>query len=186
MPGSRAQEVRRHLEIFSSAADLVARRRTGVQVMIGAASNLPGDAYAGSPHPRTIDTAPLLRHATAALVKSGTTTLETALAETPFVVAYRMNRLSFQLAKRLVKVPHIALANLVANARVAPEYVQDAATPEALADALSPLLDAADSQRIEMVARLRGVRSALGRGGAGKRVAEIAAELLEPGATPNG
>jgi lipid-A-disaccharide synthase len=112
-------------------------------------------------------------------VKSGTTTLEAALAGTPFVVAYRMNPGSYLLARRLVKVPHIALANLVANERVVPELVQDEASPEALSEELLPLLKTGDPARERMIAGLKRVRSALGRGGAATRVADIAAELLK-------
>ncbi|MEX2571401.1 MAG: lipid-A-disaccharide synthase [Gemmatimonadota bacterium] len=178
-PGSRFQEVQRHLGVFSATADILRRRAPELQVLIGAPSDIPDDAYAGSPYRVTRSSAALLRQATAALVKSGTTTLEAALAETPFVVAYRMNPLTFQLARRMVRVPHIALANLVAGRRVVPEFVQGAATPEALAGALAPLLDRDSAQRAAMITELREVRSALRGGGAGERVAAMAAELLE-------
>jgi lipid-A-disaccharide synthase len=150
----------------------------GLQVRIAAAPGQPDEVY-GTGFRTTRQTRELLRHATAALVKSGTTTLEAALARTPFVVAYRMNPASYALAKRLVKVPHIALANLVANERVVPELVQDAASPEALRDELLPLLTAGSPARERMVTGLERVRSSLGRGGAAARVADIAAELLK-------
>jgi lipid-A-disaccharide synthase len=177
-PGSRLQEVQRHLEVFSEAGSLVRQRNPAVRVVIGGADAIPAEAYAASPFPVSRAPAELLRYSTAAIVKSGTTTLEAALAELPFVVAYRMNRLTFQMAKRVVRVPHIALANLVAGRRVVPELVQDEASPTALADAVEPLLDPESSQRQEMIAGLREVRTALRRGGAGERVAELAAELL--------
>lgn len=177
-PGSRRQEIQRHLPVFQHAAELLESRIPGLQVRIAAAPGQNDEIYGGR-FAITRDTRALLEHATAALVKSGTTTLEAALAETPFVVAYRMNPLSYRVAERLVKVPHIALANLVAERRIVPELVQEAATPEALRDALLPLLDVGGAARQEMVSALKGVRDALGRGGAAERVAEIAAELLE-------
>ncbi|MEX2584330.1 MAG: lipid-A-disaccharide synthase, partial [Gemmatimonadota bacterium] len=185
-PGSRRQEVDRHLPIFVQAWRLIEARNPNVRPVIGGASQIPDEAYAGSDLPVSRDPASLLRFATAALVKSGTTTLEAALAETPFVVAYRMNPLTYQLAKRVVRVPHIALANLVVDRRIVPELIQDAATPEALADALEPLLEEGNAQRREMLEGLRSVRSALGRGGAGERVAEIASELLQARPTDGG
>ena len=177
-PGSRNQEIERHLTLFAIAADRVRVARPEVQVRIAAASSVPDEAYAAGVHRTTAEPGELLRHASAALVKSGTTTLEAALAETPFVVAYRMNPLSYGIARRVVKVPHIALANLVAGRRVVPELVQGAATPERLAAEVLALLEEGGARREEVLTGLREVRGALRKGGAGARVAEIAAELL--------
>ena len=181
-PGSRAQELKRHLELFSRTAAEVVARMPGVQPVFGASPDLAPSLFAGAPWPRMPGDSGLLQNATAALAKSGTTTLEAALAGTPLVVAYRMNRLSYQMARRLVKVPHIALANLVAGGRVAPEFVQHEATPERLAGALLPLLDVGSVERAAMVDGLLGARQALvaeGGGSAAVHVAEMAAELLE-------
>lgn len=178
-PGSRAQEVGRHLALFSEAARRVVAARGEVQPVIAVPAGIDRAVYGEAPWPLVPSAGGLLDFATAALVKSGTTTLEAALAVTPFVVVYRMNALSYALAKRLVKVPHIALANLIAERRVAPEFVQDAATPETLSAALLPLLDEASAERREMVEGLAGVRGKLGGAGAARRVAELAAGLLE-------
>lgn len=177
-PGSRAQEIHRHLELFSATAREVVRRRPEVQPAIGAAPGLDPLRLAAGGWPVVEDSRALLHHATAALVKSGTTTLEAALAHTPFVVAYRMNRLSFELARRMVRVPHIALANLVADERLAPEFVQHEATERALADALLPLLEDGE-HRQRMLRGFQRVREVLGGGGAAARVADAAAALLE-------
>lgn len=183
-PGSRAQEVRRHLELFSAAAALVVARNAGVQPVIAMPRGIDRAVYAGARWPLAESTGGmLLQYATAALVKSGTTTLEAGIAATPMVVAYRMAPVSYALARRVVKVPHIALANLIAERRVAPEFVQDAATPDALADALLPLLDAASAERAAMVQGLSLIRGKLGGPGASARVAEIAGELLGGKAT---
>lgn len=178
-PGSRAQEVRRHLELFSSAAALAVSRNPAVQPVIGVPRGIDRGVYGGALWPLVESTGGmLLQYATAALVKSGTTTLEAGIAGTPMAVVYRMAPLSYALAKRVVKVPHIALANLIAERRVAPEFVQDAATPQALADALLPLLDEQSQERREMVEGLSMIRGKLGGPGASARVAEIAGELL--------
>jgi lipid-A-disaccharide synthase len=181
-PGSRAQEVRRHLELFSRAAEMVVERDASVQPAIAVPRGIDRAAYEGARWPRVESTGGmLLQYATAALVKSGTTTLEAGIAATPMVVVYRMAPLSYALARRVVKVPHIALANLIAERRVAPEFVQDAATPDALAGALLPLLDEQSPERAEMVEGLRLIRGKLGGPGASARVAEIAGELLARG-----
>jgi lipid-A-disaccharide synthase len=180
-PGSRAQEVGRHLDLFSAAADLVVRRRPDAQPVIGVPGGIGRGVYAGARWPLVDSAGGLLQYATAAIAKSGTTTLEAGLALTPLVVVYRMNAASYALAKRVVKVPHIALANLIAEDRVAPEFVQDAATPEALADAVLPLLDAESEERKRMIAGFSRVRERLGGPGASRRVAELAAELLAKG-----
>lgn len=177
-PGSRAQEVRRHLMLFESAAARVVAQFPHVQPVIGTAGDLSEDAYAPSTLPRIPGAAGLLEHASVVLAKSGTTTLEAALAGTPLVVAYRTSALTYALARRLVKVPHVALANLVAGARVAPELLQDQATPQALAAALVPLFNAASPERAAMDAGLSRVRTALGSPGAAARVARIASQLL--------
>lgn len=177
-PGSRAQEIARHLALFSETASRVRESSPDVQPLIAAAPHLDPSIYAGVPWPRSTDGQELLRHARAALVKSGTTTLEAALAPVPFVVAYRMSPLTFRAAKRLVKVPHIALANLVADDRVVPEFVQNDATPDRLAAALLPLLDSGSPARDEMLRGLDRIRSQLGEAGAAARVAETAAALI--------
>lgn len=181
-PGSRAQEVKRHLALFSEAARRVLERRPEVQPVIGTPGGIDPAVYEGAAWPRVQSAGGLLQYATAALVKSGTTTLEAGIAATPMVVVYKMNPASYAVAKRLVKVPHIALANLIAEERVAPEFVQDAATPYALADALLPLLDERSPERVVMVEGLRRIQGKLGGPGASRRVAEIAGELIGEGA----
>ena len=177
-PGSRAQEVRRHLELFVETAHAVLRERPNVQPVLAAAAGLDRELFATVPWPVSDDARPLLEFAAAALVKSGTTTLEAALIGTPFVVVYRMNPLSFRVARRMVKVPHIALANLVADERLAPEFIQDEASPESLAPALLPLLDPGSAERRRMLGGFERVRRRLGAGGAAGRVADMAVSLL--------
>ena len=178
MPGSRRQEIERHLSLFCATAEIVRRTRPDVQVLIGAPRGMAPDVYGSVPYLVAHDSGSLLQHATAALVKSGTTTLEAALAGVPFVVVYRMNPLTFRIARRVVRVPHIALANLVAGRAVVPEFVQNEATPDALAAQLIPLLEQGNPKRDAMIAGLGEVRGALRKGGAADRVAEMAAELL--------
>jgi len=108
-------------------------------------------------------------YASAALVCSGTATLETAILGTPFAILYRMNPLSLFLAKRLVKIKHFGLANVVAGREVAKELLQGEVTPEGLANELNRLLDPQASQEIRE--SLKQFRARLGESGAAERVA---------------
>lgn len=176
-PGSRRQELERHLQPFVGAARLLQERHPDLQPVLGRAPSLPLAALEGTGFPVVSDFRGLLRVAQGALVKSGTTTLEAALAGVPFVTAYRTSSITWMLARRLVKVEHIALANLVAGRRVVPEVLQHEVTPEGLADALGPLLEEG-VERSRMIEGLGRIRGALGSPGAADRVAEMAAELL--------
>ena len=180
-PGSRLQEVERHIEPFCHAAQRVVEARWHVQPVVARSTDVPEAAYEGVPFPITDDGGSLLAHAHAALVKSGTTTLETALAGVPMVIAYRTHPLTFWLAQRLVDVDHIGLANLVAGRRIAPELLQDAATPRALADALLPLIDEGPARReaLDGVQRVQEALAPDGEATAAGRVAALAGSLLE-------
>jgi lipid-A-disaccharide synthase len=181
-PGSRAQEVGRQLGVFIEAAERVRSAMPEVQPIVATSPSVPANGYAGIPFVTTADGWSLLHHARAALVKSGTSTLQAALAGTPLVVTYRVHPLTFMLARRLVEVPHVGLVNLVAGARVAPELLQGDATPERLAGTLLPLLSEGSAEREAALAGLALVRRALappepGRSAA-DRVADLAAELV--------
>jgi lipid-A-disaccharide synthase len=124
------------------------------------------------------DGATVLAAADAALVKSGTTTLEAALADTPMVVAYRVHPVTAAIARRLMTVPWISLVNLVAGRPVVPEVVQGGANRSALADLVRPLLDSNGEAARAQHAALAEVRARLGTPGAAERVVALAEELL--------
>jgi lipid-A-disaccharide synthase len=176
-PGSRSQEIHRHMAPFLDAARRLRDRRPGLQVSLARASGVTVDPGKTAVDAVVEDGRALLRHATGAIVKSGTTTLEAALEGTPFVVAYRTHPLTFWIARRVVKVDHVALANLVAGERVVPELLQGRVTGPELAGALEPLLDEGPA-RARVKEGLGRIRSALGDPGAADRVAELAEEIL--------
>jgi len=181
-PGSRAQEIARHLEAFVSTARELERRQPGLRVVVSAAPHVRLNESA-CPYPIVRSASfTVLRAADASMCKSGTTTLEAAVAGCPLVVAYRTNPVTYAAARRLVKIPHIGLVNVVAGKQVAPEFVQGALTPSAVADALEPLLERHSAQRARMVLELERVRDSLGSPGAARRVATMALELVTPGA----
>jgi lipid-A-disaccharide synthase len=129
-----------------------------------------------------------LSHARASVVASGTATVEAALIGNPFIVVYRLSRLSYAVAKRFVKVPHVAMANLIAGQRVVPELIQDEFTAAKVVAALRPLLEETPERRA-MVQALAGIRDALhGQSSAIETVAGHVLSLLpaskQPTSTP--
>ena len=112
-----------------------------------------------------------------ALVTSGTATLDGAIMTVPMVVIYKVKPLTYQVGKRVIKVPYLGLVNLVAGESVAPELIQDEVTPQRLAMTGKTFL--ADQElRQRTIRKLQRVRENLGRGGASERTAQIAARMM--------
>ena len=177
-PGSRAQEIRRHLSDFVAVARELEQRRPGLRVVLSVAPTIEFRADE-VPFPMVRSASfDVLRAADVALCKSGTTTLEAAVAGCPCAIVYRTSAISYAIARRLVRIPHIGLLNIVAGREVAPEFVQDAFRPAPVADALSPLFDPRSPERERMEAGLAEVRAKLGTPGATERVAEMALGML--------
>lgn len=184
LPGSRRKEIEQLLPAMLDAARVLADdpRR---QFALGLAPTVPrADVEAiAARHgvPVAIvggDAYNLMAAADLALVASGTATLECALLGCPMVVVYRMARLTYAVARLLVRgVRHAALPNIVAGREIVPELLQAEANGTAIAAAARSILES-PGRRAEMVAALRDVRTRLGRGGAAARAADIAVEML--------
>jgi lipid-A-disaccharide synthase len=176
-PGSRQQEIDRHLDDFVATAAILQTKQPDLSVLLSAAPtvHIPREKC---PY-RIVPATPfvLLRAADAALCKSGTTTLEAAICGCPLVVAYRTGLVSYVLARQFVRIPHIALVNVVAGREVAREFVQDALRPADVAAALAPLLDRRSEVRVTMSRALEEVTQKLGKPGASRRVAQIVSEV---------
>ena len=188
LPGSRPNEVSRILPDLAGAARLVRRELPAAQFVVARAPHLdsalfdpvrPGDAAC----PFTVvegDTDTVLASADVALTASGTATVQAALHDTPMVVVYRMAPFSYQLARRVVTLDTIGMVNLIAGEKVAPELVQDAFTPEAVArEAISMLTDRDRAARIRL--GLATVRARLGGPGASRRAAEAILRIADRG-----
>jgi lipid-A-disaccharide synthase len=177
-PGSRAQEVRRLWQPFRDAALQLLREGSCDRILAA------GTETGTYPDPGPIqivrgNPGSLFAAADAALAKSGTTTLEAALAGTPMVVAYKVHPLSWAVFQRVRTVRWVSLVNLVAGREVVPEILQERAVAPELTAALRPLLDRTDPRTQAQRDGLALVRERLGEAGAAHRVVELAGELLD-------
>lgn len=176
MPGSRRSEVGRLLPIFGETLQRLAAKLPGLVPVVPVAHSVAEAVRAATATwpvkpilvAETTDKHDAFAAADAALVKSGTSTLELALAGVPMVVAYRVNPLSAAIAKRLVKVKYAGLVNLLAGREVAPELIQSRCTPPLLEAALGRLL----TDPVEAAAQRMAFR-------------DIAAGLAPPGIAPS-
>ncbi|AOE87105.1 lipid-A-disaccharide synthase [Pseudomonas sp. TCU-HL1] len=153
LPGSRGGEVGKLGALFLDAAERLRSIRPGIRFVLPCATperrvqvetmlagrDLPLKLLDGRSHEA-------LAACDAVLIASGTATLEALLYKRPMVVAYKVAPLTYRILKRLVKSPYVSLPNLLAQRLLVPELLQDAATPGALAQAVSPLLDDGDVQ----------------------------------------
>lgn len=197
LPGSRPKEIRDNLpEMLAAARMLVEEhRRETLEFILPLAPTLNADqreqvrriltASGGDLPVRLVgDARAALHHARASIVASGTATVEAALIGNPFVVVYRVSPVTYAVAKRVVKVPHVAMANLIAGKRVVPELIQDDFTASNIVRRMQLLLpDGAPRQSmIEELAAIRSLLSGKGKSGAIARVAEITLGLIGPAA----
>lgn len=187
LPGSRVHEIERILPSMWQAARRIEQDFPGASFILASPSPEIGSvlhrvaAGAGTGPARwkivVGQTRAVLRQARTALVASGTATIETALMRCPMVITYRVSGLTYLMGRLLVRTPYIGMVNVVAGRMVCPEYIQQAATPEALAAAALPLLREGPS-RARMLDDLEGVVQALGAGGAAERAAAVVLDEL--------
>ena len=155
LPGSRASEIRRMAGVFGEAAALAAERAGGLEVVVPSVPRLADAvkaAVASWRIPARVVIEPdekdaAFRTARAALTKSGTSTLELAVAGVPMVAAYKVPLFEEAVGRLLIKVQSVILANLVLGENVVPEFLQRDVTAERLAAALTPLLSDTPERR---------------------------------------
>ncbi|MBN1105016.1 MAG: lipid-A-disaccharide synthase [Deltaproteobacteria bacterium] len=183
LPGSRKEEVTHLLPDMVRAAAILRAHYPDLSCLLPLASTISPDLIEPIIRPSPVpihvqrDIYRVLAACDAALVASGTATLETAIMLVPMVIAYRVSPITFWFARRLVRVPHIGLVNVIAGEEIVPELIQEQVTPGRLAEEALRFLGS--SQRREnVVDRLRGLRNMLGKGSASDRTAEIAIELM--------
>jgi len=179
LPGSRKQEIKHNFPVMLK----VAEQFNDYQFVIAAAPSLEKEIFEKYINKQNIkliydDIYELLKHSEAAIVTSGTATLETAILNIPELVCYKGEHISYQIAKRLVKVDYISLVNLVMQKEVIKEFIQYDMTIENIANELKLLLND-DVYKKTMLKNFEEMRKKLGGKGASKRTAQIIFESLQ-------
>ena len=188
LPGSRRNEIEKILPAMWKAAELLAKENPHLEFIIAAPSKQQAEMIkeiiaklGGGPerhHIVTDNTRQVLRQAKAAMVASGTATIETTLMSCPMVVIYKVAPLTYLMGKMLIKIKHIGMVNIVADKLICPELVQRQATPAAIAQAITPLTSDTP-QRKQMVKELKIVATKLGTGGASETAAQFILQTIE-------
>jgi lipid-A-disaccharide synthase len=182
LPGSRPKEVRFVLPVLADAAALIKEKKPDTQFVLPMASGLDRKILEGIIQGRPIqivvnETYNAIRYARAAIVTSGTATLETALLGTPEVIVYRISKGSWWVGKMLLRVRFYGIVNIILGEEVVPELFQDRMTPEQVSLTTLRLMD-----DVWIQSRIRGnyekLRRQLGSGNVADRVVEAVAKLI--------
>jgi lipid-A-disaccharide synthase len=187
LPGSREKEVMSLLAEMLGAAEILARDFAEAQFVLPLAETVDPGLVQGILRQHAVPVSVLRGRmydavgiSDVAMVASGTATLETALLQTPMVITYKISPLTAAVGKRLIRVRHIGLVNIIAGKTVVPELVQDDATAEKLAEEVRAILS--NRQRSDAIrGELAGIRKKLGEPGASRRAAKLALGLMTTG-----
>lgn len=187
LPGSREHEIRRILPPFWAAAGLLAQKNPKLGVIVATPSDaitadvtrLIATLPPGPPRHEVISgyARPILRQADAALIASGTATLEAAFMRCPMIIAYRVSWLTYLPGRMLIRLPFLGIVNVLARQCICPEFIQHQAKPVAIANAAAPLLH--DSpERQTMLQNLDRIIAGLGPAGGARRAVDVIIEEL--------
>jgi lipid-A-disaccharide synthase len=186
LPGSREKEVSTLLPVMLEAAKIIKGTLPAARFLVSCAESMKEDLVTGivNPYASTLDVA-VIKGSVAQVFKqsqllvaaSGTVTLEAALHGIPTVIIYKVSPVSYWLGKRLIKVKHIGITNLIVEKELQPELIQDDASPQNIAEAVTTMIS--DRERLSRLKEeLLRVRDLLGGSGASDRVATIALDLI--------
>ncbi len=165
VPGSRVQEIEKNLSLMAETVERLQERLGEVKTVVSKIPGIPEAVYREASlcmdleySERPLDQ--LLAEAEAAVVVSGTATLEAALIEVPHIILYRTSKVTYFIAKSVVKSRFIGLPNVIADKSIVPEFIQDDASPGAMAEEVAGLLS--DQRRRDtMIKELKGIRELL-------------------------
>ncbi len=185
LPGSRKQEVIKHIPLIDSIAVSLSHRDSTIEIAIAKSKSVSADIYkeaiAGHKNLRNVtldeNARELMRTSKAGIVKTGTSTLEAALCGMPFSMIYKTSFLSYHLSRKLINLPYISLPNILANKFVLNEEIQNDINPEKIAADLFELMNKEEKFN-KMTEEFKRIRKLLGEKGASDRAAGIVAEVL--------
>lgn len=182
LPGSRRQEIERILPTILKAAELLEKQHPDLSFMIASPNERIKkmaeeqiDACADKPSRLNVicgNAREVMRQAEAAIVTSGTATLETALIGTPHILVYKTSAFTYWFAKAVVKIKHIGLVNIIAEKTVCPELIQEDASPERMVELTNSLIEETP-EKLKMFEGYNDVRQLLGSEQASRHVARI-------------
>jgi len=186
LPGSRRSEIKRILPIQLAAADLLHKEKPDLQFILPIASTLSPDAFTDElnkySHLNVVLTNDLsynvMQCCDAIIAASGTATLEIALLGVPNCITYKIAHLSYAILKRMIKIEHVGLVNIVAEKGIVKEFLQYQAKPELIAQEINQILDNSE-YRENMINELHAVRDKLGKTGGVNNMAELVLEMLD-------
>ena len=186
LPGSREKEVSTLLPVMLEAAKIIRRQLPAVKFVVSCSDSIKIDLvmglirkYASMLDIETIkgSVAEVFKQSQLLVAASGTVTLEAALYGIPTVIVYKVSPLSYWLGKRLIKVKHIGIVNLIVQKELLPELIQDNASPQTIAETVAAMIG--DQERLKQIEKeLFCIRDRLGGAGASDRVARIALNLI--------
>lgn len=186
LPGSREKEIATLLPVMLQAATLIKRRLPAARFIISCSESIKAEQMMGviGHYKSTLEmeiikgqVAEVFKKSELLVAASGTVTLEAALYGVPAIIVYKVSPLSYWLGKRLIKVNHIGLVNLIVKKKLLPELIQNDASPAVIAETVTRMIN--DRQKLSQIkAELHGVKDLLGGAGASDRVAAIALDLI--------
>ena len=184
IPGSRREEIQNLLPVMINAAEILEKRYGNIKCILPLAPTIDADFVQSFIDRSRISIEvcegsiyEVLSACDAAMVASGTATLETAVMGVPMVIVYRVSPISYWLAKKVIKTSFIGLVNLVAGEKVVPELIQHEVVPERLAEEILHIIENQEVMTI-MKNKMRYIKESLGRAGASEKTAEIALGMI--------
>ncbi len=191
LPGSRKQELKRHLPLFEDVAKLLKNEIADYQIGFSLPDidgfDVIAESLAANGWAMFEDSRELMLNSRAGVIKTGTSNLEAALCGLPFAMVYRTSGITYRLGKMAVNLEHISLVNILAGKRIVNEFVQGDAKPEAIASEILHLLNDSEnsgnelqnhSLRDDMLAEFDRIRKELGHTGASANAAKIICEAI--------